>query len=55
MKNLYKKLSVLFLGAAAIILLFGGISSAEEKNVTIDPLLYKNLKYRFIGPPGEGV
>ncbi len=54
MKNLYKKLTVFILGAATIILLFGGISSAEDKNVTIDPVLYKNLKYRFIGPTRGG-
>ncbi len=54
MKNRFEKLTVFILGTVAIIILFCGISSAEEKNMTIDPILYKNLKYRFIGPTRGG-
>lgn len=39
--------SVLLTG---FILLCSGISFTQEKNQTIDPVLYKNLEYRLIGP-----
>ncbi|MFO7981605.1 MAG: glycosyl hydrolase [Candidatus Aminicenantes bacterium] len=50
MKNILRKQILLLLMSTVAVMLFNGFSLGEQDNEIIDPVLYKNLEYRFIGP-----
>ncbi len=50
MKNEIKKYFLFLLIFTGVLVLLSSLSWAEEDNEVIDPMLYKNLEYRLIGP-----
>ncbi|MFW6123607.1 MAG: glycosyl hydrolase [Acidobacteriota bacterium] len=50
MKNNLRKQTLFLILITGSLLLFSSFFMAEENNEVIDQVLYKNLKYRFIGP-----
>ena len=50
MKNKFNKPVLCLLMLIGAVILLSGFSLSEQKNEIIDPVFYKNLEYRFIGP-----
>ena len=50
MNNRYNKPILCLLMLAGTVMLLSGFSLSVQDNEVIDPVLYKNLEYRFIGP-----